>query len=249
MKRPIGKLWLLVAILAVSCGPAPAATPTATPAVPPLPMTPAVDVPAPTSTLAPTATPQLAPSATPLPTQPPPSPTPLPAPTLSPEQAVLLRADEAIWAIRDRDMTALAAWVHPVDGVRFSPYAYVNPSDLRFLPDQLVDLLADPAVYLWGAFDGSGRPIELTFAAYYERFVYDHDFANAEQTSLNQRLGQGNSLDNSREFYPGAMVVEYHFSGFDPQYAGMDWRSLRLVFQQLEGAWYLVGVIHDEWTI
>jgi hypothetical protein len=29
----------------------------------------------------------------------------------------------------------------------------------------------------------------------------------------------------------------------------MDWESLRLVFQEEGGVWYLVGVIHDEWTI
>jgi len=31
------------------------------------------------------------------------------------------------------------------------------------------------------------------------------------------------------------MVVEYHFPGIDPQYGGLDWRSLRLVFQQSGG--------------
>ncbi len=59
----------------------------------------------------------------------------------------------------------------------------------------------------------------------------------------------GNSIDNSQEYYPGAMVVEYHFPGFDPQYGGLDWASLRLVFQEFEGRWVLVGIIHDEWTI
>jgi len=43
--------------------------------------------------------------------------------------------------------------------------------------------------------------------------------------------------------------VEYHFPGIDPQYGGLDWRSLRLVFQQSGGEWYLVGIIHDQWTI
>jgi hypothetical protein len=27
------------------------------------------------------------------------------------------------------------------------------------------------------------------------------------------------------------MYAEYHLAGFDPQYAGLDWRSLRLVFE------------------
>ena len=63
------------------------------------------------------------------------------------------------------------------------------------------------------------------------------------------RIGQGNSLNNIREFYPGSYFVEYHFSGFDPQYAGMDWQSLRLVFLEEDGVWLLVGIVHDQWTI
>jgi (p)ppGpp synthase/HD superfamily hydrolase len=29
----------------------------------------------------------------------------------------------------------------------------------------------------------------------------------------------------------------------------MDWRSLRLVFEKKNDIWYLVGIIHDQWTI
>ncbi|HUM37898.1 MAG TPA: hypothetical protein PLQ85_13585, partial [Anaerolineae bacterium] len=104
-------------------------------------------------------------------------------------------------------------------------------------------------LYEWGVYDGSGEPIQLTFAAYYQKFVFDHDYTTAVAVSVNERLGMGNSIDNSQEYYPGAMVVEYHFPGFDPQYGGLDWTSLRLVFQEFEGRWVLVGIIHDQWTI
>jgi hypothetical protein len=169
--------------------------------------------------------------------------------SLPPEEVVPDLANQAVLALKNRDMRALAALAHPVAGLRFTPYAYVQPSDVVFPAHRLPGVFEDLAVYHWGAYDGSGEPIDLTFAQYYEAFVYDQDFAQAEEVSYNQRLGTGNSIDNSQEFYPGAFVVEYYFSGFDPQYAGMDWRSLRLVFQQQEDTWYLVGIIHDEWTI
>jgi hypothetical protein len=171
------------------------------------------------------------------------------AESLPADEVVPDLASQAVLALKDRDMQALAALAHPIAGLRFTPYAHVQPSDLVFPAHQLPDLFDDPAVHHWGFFDGSGEPMDLTFAQYYERFVYDQDYAQAEEVGFNQRLGTGNSIDNSQEFYPGAFVVEYYFSGFDPQYAGMDWRSLRLVFQQHQGAWYLVGIIHDEWTI
>lgn len=178
-----------------------------------------------------------------------PPPVPSATPAASPEEAVAARALEVVLALRDRDLAALSSYVHPTEGVRFSPYASVRDTDLVFMPDRIGTLLADPAVYVWGAYDGTGLPIELTFAQYIDRFVYDQDFANAEETGINRTIGVGNSINNCFEFYSGATVVEFHFSGFDPDLGGMDWRSLRLVFREEGQVWYLVGVIHDEWTI
>lgn len=56
-------------------------------------------------------------------------------------------------------------------------------------------------------------------------------------------------LENQFEVYENPIIVEYYFSGFDPEYEGIDWRSLRLVFEQYEGSWKLVGIINNQWTI
>lgn len=165
-------------------------------------------------------------------------------------------AARAILAIRDHDLAELAGLVHPVKGVTFSPYTSVRPlqgapgtADLVFSPAQLRSLWSDPTVYAWGTFDGSGEPIELPFRAYYERFVYDVDFAQPDVIGFDATIGQGNTINNIATVYPNAVTVEYHFEGFDPEYAGMDWRSLRLVIEEYEGNWYVVGIVHDEWTI
>lgn len=176
----------------------------------------------------------------------PPTATPVPP---TPQETVLALAGQTLAALKSQDMQAVAALAHPTQGVRFSPYAYVRDEDLIFTPAQLQGLFADSTIYEWGAYDGSGEPIQRSFAAYYQEFVFDHDYTAAEAVSLNARLGFGNSIDNSHEVYPGAMVVEYYFPGFNPEYAGMDWAGLRLVFQQFEGRWVLVGIIHDQWTI
>jgi len=171
-------------------------------------------------------------------------------PTTSPlANLVGQRAGTVLVALQSQDMQTLASLVHPSRGLRFSPYAYVQDRDRVLMPGQLLTALSDQTPYSWGYYDGTGLPIELTFAQYYADFVYDHDFASAPHTSYNERIGMGNTLDNSQEFYADAIIVEYHFPGFDPQYAGMDWASLRLVFQEEAGTWYLVGLIHDQWTI
>jgi hypothetical protein len=171
------------------------------------------------------------------------------------EDAVAARALEAILAIRDKDLVTLSALVHPEKGLRFSPYAYVrvggDPDDRDLVYDatEIAGLAGDETVRTWGIYDGVGTPIELTFDAYWAHFCYDVDFAGAHVVGYNQRVGWGNTIDNIAEVYPEAVTVEYHFTGFDPQYGGMDWRSLRLVLEEWAGRWYLVGLVHDEWTI
>lgn len=167
--------------------------------------------------------------------------------SLDPDAAAV--AARAIMALRDRDMETLAALAHPEQGIRFSPYTYVTDEHLVFSAAEIPGLLSDPAVYLWGTFDGSGAPIEYTFLDYYGRFVYDVDFAQPEIVGFDETVGRGNTLNNIAEYYPGALTVEYHFSGFDPQYGGMDWKSLRLVLSKVGTTWVLVGIVHDEWTI
>ncbi len=157
-------------------------------------------------------------------------------------------AAQVIRALAVKDMERVAEFVHPVMGVRFSPYAFVSEDHQVLMPDELPGLAGSGEVYVWGAYDGSGASIELTFDAYYEEFVYSADFANPEQMAVNERISQGNSINNISEFYPYSSFIEYHFSGFDAQYEGMDWQSLRLVFLQEGDAWYLVGIVDDQWT-
>lgn len=163
---------------------------------------------------------------------------------------LLNKALVVIDLLKNKDMDSLATYIHPDKGVRFTPYAYVDlQNDLVFTAQQIGILLQSNQSYLWGAYDGTGDPIQATFSNYYDKFVYDVDFANPHMIGNNVRIGQGNSLNNITQVYPNGSFVEFHFTGFDAQYDGIDWRSLRLVFEELNGTWYLVGIIHDQWTI
>ena len=166
-----------------------------------------------------------------------------------PRAAIEARARSALVALGAKDTQHFSTYVHPTRGVRFSPYVYVDEAHLVFRREEVVGLLQQPTVRIWGYYDGSGEPIEGTFAEYFMRFVYDQDFTEAPQQSFNAPIGVGNTRDNAAEFYPDGMMVEYHFPGFDPDFGGMDWRSLRLVFEELDGEWFVVAVIHAQWTI
>ena len=184
--------------------------------------------------------------------------TPPPAPTAPPERPVPLAAacdfdgaaDRAIAAIAQRDYDTLATLAHPQRGVRLSPYATVDTDTDRVMT--AADLRAaagNHRILRWGAHDGTGDPIDLTCPEYFDRFVYSHDFVNAPQIAVDQRLGKGNSIHNIPEAYPNGRFIEYHVPGIDPDYGGMDWGSLRLVFAPVDSCWKLVGIVHDQWTI
>lgn len=154
-------------------------------------------------------------------------------------------------ALKNSNMETLSAWVHPDKGVRFSPYAYVDTQkDLVFTREEIKGLMKDPEKRIWREYPGNGELIELTFADYFKKFVYDADFAGKAEIALNKGLGQGTTLNNINEVYPKDThdFVEYHIAGIDPAVEGMDWRSLRLVFEKIGQDHALVGIVHDQWT-
>ena len=172
---------------------------------------------------------------------------------LSPEEAeqiISRRASQVLLALKNRDMDRLSFYVHTQKGVRLSPYSYVHLNhDLVIEASELRNMLADKRVRNWGIYDGRDDSIRLSFSRYYEQFIYDVDFIKAPQVGYNTIIGRGNMSNNNFQSYPKSIIVEYHFPGFDEKYAGTDWRSLRLVFEEEKGTWYLAAIIHDQWTI
>jgi hypothetical protein len=114
---------------------------------------------------------------------------------------------------------------------------------------ELPTALDDPKPRRWGSEDGTGDPIVRRFADYYARFVYDRDFLSASERRVNEFGSKSTTKPNVREIYPDATVIEAHVRGTKPGYGGLDWASLLLVFEQYESRWYLVALVHDQWTI
>lgn len=159
-------------------------------------------------------------------------------------------ANKVIGAISEKDGKLISEFVHPVKGIRFTPYTHVSlKDDVVFDKEEVSNFFTNQEYYLWGNYDGTGDPISLTPSQYYDRFIYSKDFMNAKEVGYNEVLSYGNMLENQFEVYNNAIIVEYYFPGINPDYGGIDWESLRLVFEQYEDCWYLVGIIHNQWTI
>lgn len=152
-------------------------------------------------------------------------------------------------ALQAGDYGSLAKLVHPQFCLRFAPYQFLRETDQVFCQEGLAAAAQSESLLVWGQYDGSGETILLTFQEYHNRFVYDEDYFQPLVVGFDREVSQGNSINNIPDIYPDGMMVEYYFPGFDPQYGGMDWRSLRMVFVELDGQWHLVALVHGEWTI
>ena len=171
---------------------------------------------------------------------------------LTPAQAAAAiagEADEVLRALKARNMRELSNHVHPVKGVRFSPYVDVDAKrSVVLTAGELPAALQNARQRRWGSEDGSGEPIIRSFADYYKRFIYDRDFAGTMKR-FNEFGGRSTTRPNIWEVYPNAIVVEAHVPGTKPESEGMDWASLLLVFEQHDSHWYLSALVHDQWTI
>jgi len=165
-----------------------------------------------------------------------------------PEELIAL-GQLVLASLQAYDYNLLVDLIHPDHCLRFSPYAYLAENHLFFCPEELGDLITLDEKYTWGEFDGTGNPILMTFPEYHQNFVYDSNYIKPDIVGFNVEVSSGNAINNIADVYPGGVMIEYYFSGFDPKYGGLDWRSIRLVFIQDDLTWYLVAIIHGEWTI
>ena len=153
-------------------------------------------------------------------------------------------------ALREKNYAAVASFVHPELRVTFTPYSTVDPdTDLTFSAEQIRNLAQDDTVYTWGVEDGRGEPIQMTMEQYFARYVYDTDYTQVPEIGVDRIMTGGNALENLAEAYPQGRFVDFSFPSADPELDGLDWSSLKLVFQGGEDRWYLVGIVHGEWTI
>lgn len=165
------------------------------------------------------------------------------------EETLTTIATEVLTTLKAKDYKAFTAYFHPTEGVLFSPYGFIDSKASRKVTKTaFMKLIEENTAVNWGSYDGTGDPILLTAQNYVEKFVYNADYLNAEKSAYNQVIGKGNSINNLEEVFPKHPYIEYHFSGFDKKYAGMDWTSLRLVFKLHQSNYYLVAVVHDQWT-
>ena len=157
------------------------------------------------------------------------------------------RAQQVLSILAKKQLDKLAPIVHPDSGVRFSPYGFIGKASKTFKPEELATLWKNKQKFFWGLYNGTGRPIRRTFQEYFKRFVYDRDYTSSALIAYNA-VQRSDMFVNLFDIYPRSIVVDHLFLA-TPEFEEMDWRALRLVFTEYHGEWYLIHIVHDEWTI
>lgn len=169
--------------------------------------------------------------------------------SITERDAITAIGREVLVLLKARNYNELVKYFSP-EGVLFSPYAYIDKTNSKTLTaDDLLTSIGKKWILTWGNHDGTGKAIKLTIPQYLTEFVYNADYLNAEAVGYDEIMKQGNSINNIQSVFPNLHFIDYHFSGFDQKNEGMDWTSLKLVFEKQDGQYFLVAVIHDQWTI
>ena len=151
-------------------------------------------------------------------------------------------------ALKSNEIEKLSKFIHPEKGIRFSMYGYVQPNtDKYFTKEEFIKYAPTNIKFTWGEKDGTGDQLVLSIKDYLNQWVFKRDFTSAEYYQ-NSFKGGGNSINNLKEIYPKTDFTENYIPGSE-KYGGIDWNSLRFVFEELYGTYYLVAVINDEWTV
>ncbi|MBM7579311.1 S-layer homology domain-containing protein [Jeotgalibacillus terrae] len=169
-------------------------------------------------------------------------------PTLVPQyQSLLETANDILAHLQNEEFGDLAAYMGE-EPLTFCPYAgnCIDHGGVQFSALELDGFMSDSDVYYWGDQDGSGFPLELTPAAYYDEWLMDAVYESKTRYDRSKHMSTGELI---RQKYPAGRVVEYSYEG-TAEFDYMDWQSLNLVFEKnSSGDWVLIAIINDRWTI
>lgn len=166
------------------------------------------------------------------------------------KEEILQSASDIIQALKTQNFTEISQFVSSEKGLTLTPYTVVREGNLTFSREEVALFDMNNTNYIWGQYEGSGFNIEHNPRQYFNGFVYDKNFEHSHiaYNEIQQFTGWPENMGTA---YPNGIFVEYYYEGDEGEFKGFTWATLRLVFEKSteDGKWYLVGLIHSQWTI
>jgi hypothetical protein len=165
------------------------------------------------------------------------------------EQKLISASKEVLLALKNEDYKKLETLTSK-DGLSFNEYPDsldLNRNDIS--KSAVSEIPTNTTKYMWGYTDGKGDEIRLTVSDYIKQWIYNRDYINAPKIVVNQiAYPQGNTPNNIATYSQGRNYVAFHFDGRE-EYAGMDWSTMYLIFDEENGIYTLRGIVKANWTI
>lgn len=162
---------------------------------------------------------------------------------------VLEKTNLIALSIENKDMEQMSKFVHPIKGLRFSNYGYVDiKNDVVVSKDEMNNFLHKE--YEFRYFDelDDMPSFKESGLDYFNKRIYFSDFSQAK-LGYNKRVELENYPTlpgNHFDVYKNAVIIELYFENHFPEQ--LDWKIIRFVFECYNNDWLLVGIVNDEWT-
>lgn len=168
------------------------------------------------------------------------------------EKELLVLSEELFSLLKEYNFEEISKMVDPEDGVTFAFYAdFGNPDGYG---GQYVNLSKkeiseiNDSKYLWGK-DEAGKEYKLSLHEYVQQMLlqrWGKEEVDYNIITFNEPAENFAGVINTiHKYYPDAKYVEYHSPGKNEH----SFQSLRFIYQERDGEWYLIGIAQDVATV
>ncbi len=165
-------------------------------------------------------------------------------------------ADEALLDAVADTLVALGARTAPpdleslsvlvgLDGLTLSPETFVADDSVVLTNADLVE--PGSGDLEWGSEPGTGDPIVMSIQEFIDQLAGSPALTSTEVVGYDVTVGSGTTINNLADRFPGAAVVEYHYEG-TAFYGGLDWASVRFVYDVTFPNPVLLAIVQDAWA-
>ncbi len=158
------------------------------------------------------------------------------------------RTKTVINLLSNKNMEAFSRFVHPTKGLRFSPVPVVHLGFSKlFSAKTIKTFFSDKKIYKWATYSATHEPVELTPSEYYQKYIYDQDFALSKYISYNtvHESIPYSDISNINENYKNAIIVEYFLGPNNTITERYDNPFLRIYYEKYNNEYYVTVITHN----
>jgi len=150
-------------------------------------------------------------------------------------------SDIIISVIIDQNFIRITKYVNDKKGLLITMYPVIALKyDPVFTKQQISKFKNTKEEYKWGLEEGSGEMFLGTPNKFFSTFM-DIELNRISRVGMNTMLTTPGYKENQWDVFSNSIVIEYYVNP-SSEFSGMDWLSVRLIFEKIDNKYYLVGL-------